>query len=151
MALQHYHASFCCGLGQPFTPGAAGIGHQWAYLPDVAETMVRLVERSAGLENFAVFHMEGHWDESGTRMIDAIRRNAGNPRIKVKVLPWRLIRLMSPFVPLFGELAELRYLWNTPVRMGKERLTAVLGAEPHTPLDVAVRTTLLGLGCVADA
>jgi nucleoside-diphosphate-sugar epimerase len=132
-------------------PGAAGIGHQWAYLPDVAETMVRLVERSAGLENFAVFHMEGHWDESGTRMIDAIRRNAGNPRIKAKALPWRLIRLMSPFVPLFRELAELRYLWNTPVRMGKERLTAVLGAEPHTPLDVAVRTTLLGLGCVADA
>src|SRR5262249_13604751 len=26
-------------------PGARGVGHQWAHLPDVAETMVRLLER----------------------------------------------------------------------------------------------------------
>ncbi len=34
------------------------------------------------------------------------------------------------------------------------RLVAELGAEPHTPLDVAVRATLTGLGCLpagADA
>src|SRR5262245_22796475 len=31
-------------------PGAPGVGHQWAYLPDVAETMVRLLERSTDLE-----------------------------------------------------------------------------------------------------
>ena len=34
--------------GKPITtitnPGRPGIGHQWAYLPDVAETMVRLME-----------------------------------------------------------------------------------------------------------
>jgi nucleoside-diphosphate-sugar epimerase len=128
-------------------PGRAGIGHQWAYLPDVAETIVRLVERSASLESFAVFHMEGHWDADGTQVIDAIRRTAGNPGIKVTALPWRLMRLMSPLVPMFRELAEMRYLWNTPVRMGNQRLMAVLGAEPHTPLDTAIRTTLLGIGC----
>jgi nucleoside-diphosphate-sugar epimerase len=40
--------------GQPVSiitsPGAPGIGHQWAYLPDVAETMTRLLERSSELE-----------------------------------------------------------------------------------------------------
>jgi nucleoside-diphosphate-sugar epimerase len=130
-------------------PGAPGIGHQWAYLPDAAETIVRLMERSASLERFAVFHMEGHWDADGTRMIDAIRRTATVPTIKVTALPWRLMRLMSPLVPLFREIVEMRYLWNTPVRMGNKRLRAVLGAEPHTPLDAAIRTTLLGLGCLA--
>jgi hypothetical protein len=40
------------------------------------------------------------------------------------------------------------YLWTMPVRMDNKRLTAVLGAEPHTPLDAAVRTTLLDLGCL---
>jgi nucleoside-diphosphate-sugar epimerase len=129
-------------------PGALGIGHQWAYLPDVAETIVCLLERSAGLDNFAVFHMVGHWDADGMQMVEAIRRNAGNPRIKVTRLPWRLMRLMSPFVPLFRELAEMRYLWTMPVRMDNRRLTALLGAEPHTPLDAAVRTTLVGLGCL---
>jgi nucleoside-diphosphate-sugar epimerase len=131
-------------------PGAPGIGHQWAYLPDVAETMVRLLERSSGLESFAVFHMEGHWDADGTQMIDAIRRCAGNPRMKVARLPWTLMRLASPFVPLFRELADMRYLWTMPVRMDNKRLVSVLGAEPHTPLDAAVRCTLLSLGCLRD-
>jgi nucleoside-diphosphate-sugar epimerase len=131
-------------------PGTPGIGHQWAYLPDVAETIVRLVDRSASLESFAVFHTEGHWDADGTQMIDAIKRTAGNPRITVTSMPWRLMRLMSPLVPLFRELAEVRYLWNMPVRMGNKRLVAVLGAEPHTPLNTAIRTTLLAIGCLAD-
>jgi nucleoside-diphosphate-sugar epimerase len=129
-------------------PGTRGIGHQWAYLPDVAETMVRLLERSHDLDDFAVFHMRGHWDADGTAMIEAIRRSVGNPEIRVARMPWRLMRLLSPFVPLFRELGEMRYLWQQPVRMDNERLTSLLGAEPHTPLDVAVRNTLHGLGCL---
>ena len=129
-------------------PGASGIGHQWAYLPDVAETMVRLLERSADFEPFAVFHMEGHWDADGAQMIDAIRRNAGYSNIKVARTPWKLMRLLSPFVPFFRELVEMRYLWEMPVRMDNKRLVSVLGAEPHTPLDAAARATLLSLGCL---
>ncbi len=129
-------------------PGKRGVGHQWAYVPDVAETMVRLLEKSDALERFAVFHMEGHWDADGTRMIAAIRDAAGNRGIVVRQLPWLLLRLLSPFVPLFRGLVEMRYLWTTPVHMGNARLKAVLDAEPHTPLDVAVRETLVGIGCL---
>jgi hypothetical protein len=32
--------------------------------------------------------------------------------------------------------------------MDNARLKSVLGAEPHTSLDEAVRTTLIGLGCL---
>jgi nucleoside-diphosphate-sugar epimerase len=131
-------------------PGAPGNGHQWAYLPDVAETILRLLERSEILESFAVFHMEGHWDADGTQITDAIRRASGNPNIKVRPMPWRLMRLLSAFVPLFRELEEMRYLWTTPARMGNERLKAVLGVEPHTPLNVAVRNTLVGLDCLPN-
>jgi nucleoside-diphosphate-sugar epimerase len=140
--------------GRPVTaityPGRRGIGHQWAYLPDVAETMVRLVENAGMLEPFATFHMQGHWDADGTQMIDAIRGAVGNPNLKVRPMPWWLMRLLSPFVPLFRELAEMQYLWNVPVRMDNARLTAVLGTEPHTQLDLAVAKTLIGLGCLAD-
>lgn len=130
-------------------PGRPGVGHQWAYLPDVAETIARLVDRSADLDPFAVFHMEGHYDADGTRMISAIRRHA-NPAATVTPLPWWLLRLASPLVPTFRELIEVRYLWTAPLHMGNRRLTAVLGCEPHTPLDVAVRTTLASLGCLPD-
>jgi nucleoside-diphosphate-sugar epimerase len=118
-----------------------GVGHQWAYLPDVAETIAQLLDRSSSLESFEVFHMKGHWNADGTQMIDAIRRAARNPRIKVRPMPWALIRPLAPFVPLFRELTELRYLWAMPVQMGNERLRAALGAEPHTPQDLAVRNT----------
>jgi hypothetical protein len=110
--------------------------------------MSRLLERSDDLESFAVFQIEGHWDADGTQMIDAIRGNAGNSRINVARMPWRLMRLLSPFMPLFWELAEMRYLWNAPVRMDNKRLISVLGAEPYTPMDTAVRATLFGLGCL---
>jgi nucleoside-diphosphate-sugar epimerase len=139
--------------GKPITtitnPGRPEIGHQWAYLPDVAETMVRLMETEMQ-ETFAVLHMEGHWDSDGTQMINAIRAVVGNPDIKVRRMPWWLVRLLSPFVPLFRELSEMRYLWNVPLRMENKLLRAVLGSEPHTPLNAAVRSTLAGLGCLPN-
>jgi nucleoside-diphosphate-sugar epimerase len=41
----------------------------------------------------------------------------------------------------------MRYLWREPLRLDNAKLVAVLGEEPHTPLDRAVRDTLRGLGC----
>ena len=139
--------------GRPVTsimyPGARGVGHQWAYLPDVACTMVELIEREDRLDPFAVFHMAGHWDDDGTRFTAAIRRAAGNARIGVRAFPWWLVRATSSLVPLFAEMKEMRYLWQRPIRMRNSRLLEVLGREPHTPLDEAVSATLRGLGCVA--
>ncbi|WP_077961214.1 NAD(P)H-binding protein [Ensifer adhaerens] len=137
--------------GKPLTaisyPGREGIAHQWAYLPDVAETMIRLVESKDQLPRFAVYHMRGFLDRNGTGMIEAIRRAVGKPALPVRAFPWWLITLASPFMPLFRELREMRHLWREPLRMPNERLLAVLGEEPHTPIDEAVATTLRGLGC----
>lgn len=126
-------------------PGRPGVGHQWAYLPDVAETMMRLLEEPT-LDDFASFHMAGHWDSDGTIMTGAIRRALGSPDLPVRRLPWFALRLAAPFKPLFRELLEMKYLWDQPVRLGNERLRAVLGAEPHTPLDAAVAATLDDMG-----
>ena len=134
-----------------FYPGKAGVGHQWAYVPDVAETMLRLIERERDLPDFAVFQMRGHWDEDGTRMIEAVRRVTGRPQIKVRAFPWWLTTLAAPFSELLRELKEMRYLWQQPVRMDNGRLIAFLGEEPHTPWDQAVRATLTARGCLADA
>lgn len=135
--------------GQPVRsitdPGRKGVGHQWAYLPDVAEAMARLVERAG--PGFERFHMDGHWDPDGTAMIAAIRRAVGRD-VPVRALPWPVLGLLAPVVPLFRELWEMRYLWRQTLRLDNARLVATLGAEPRTPLDEAVRTTLIGLGCL---
>lgn len=127
-------------------PGRKGVGHQWAYLPDVAETMVRLLENEDRLETFAAFHMDGHWDPDGTAMVAAIGRACGKPDMRATAFPWAAVVLASPFVPMFREMLEMRYLWREPLRMDNSRLVALLGEEPHTPLDEAIREALRGLG-----
>ena len=129
-------------------PGQHGTGHQWAYLPDVAETMVRLVERRAA-QNFETFHMDGHWDATGTQMAEAIQQALVEPQVRIARLPWWLLRLASLVSATPRELMEMRYLWQQPLRLNNARLVATLGAEPHTPLDRAVKTTLTAMGCLA--
>jgi len=132
-------------------PGRKGVGHQWAYLPDTAETMVRLIENEDRLAAFEVFHMDGHWDPDGTAMVGAIGRVCGKPDIGATAFPWWAIILASPFVTTFREMLEMRYLWREPLRMDNSRLVAFLGREPHTPLDDAVKETLKGLGCLEES
>jgi nucleoside-diphosphate-sugar epimerase len=127
-------------------PGRRGIGHQWAYLPDVAETAMRLLDREADLGDDAMFHMDGHWDADGDQMAAAIARALGEPDVPVRRIPWWLLRLGGLAVPLLREISEMRYLWQQPVRLDNRRLRAFRGEEPHTPLDLAVRRTLVGLG-----
>lgn len=129
-------------------PAAPGIGHQWAYLPDVAETMMRLVLRANELPAFARFHMEGFWDHDGRQLAEAIRRVTRKATLPVKPFPWWMLRLGRPFVPVFRELLEMRYLWQKALHMRNDRLVAFLGEEPRTPIDAAVRETLEGLGCL---
>ncbi|MGR3908422.1 sugar nucleotide-binding protein [Burkholderia sp. SR8] len=131
-------------------PNRPGIGHQWAYLPDVARTMVELVERRATLEPFACFHLAGHWDADGMQMAQAVRRVAQRHGLQPEVrrFPWWLVWAAAPFVTTMREMLEMRYLWREPLRMDNARLTAVLGREPLTPLDTAVERTLAGLGCL---
>ncbi|MFK3737370.1 SDR family NAD(P)-dependent oxidoreductase [Massilia sp. TN1-12] len=140
--------------GRPITrianPVRGGAGHQWAYLPDVAATMVALIVRRATLAPFARYHMGGHWDADGTAMVGAIRRVAAVHGLDARVsrFPWWLVPLLAPFNVTMRELGEMRYLWEWPVRLDNAKLVAELGAEPHTPLDEAVSATLAGLGCL---
>lgn len=128
------------------SPGRPGIGHAWAYLPDLAETFCRLADREQDLEPFARFHFAGHWDEDGTGMAAAIARALGRPGMRVTPMPWWLLRLAAPFHETMRELVEIKPLWRTPVRLDNARLVALLGTEPHTPLDAAVAASLQGLG-----
>ncbi|MBR8361233.1 NAD(P)H-binding protein [Burkholderia vietnamiensis] len=141
--------------GRPVTaisvPGRPGVGHQWAYLPDVARTMVELLERRDALEPFARFHLGGHWDADGMQLAQAVRRVAQRHGLRptIRRFPWWLVWAAAPFVTTMREMLEMRYLWRKPLRMENARLTAVLGREPLTPLDTAVETTLAGLGCLS--
>ncbi|EYC49660.1 membrane protein [Hylemonella gracilis str. Niagara R] len=130
---------------------APGVGHQYAYLPDVAATMLALLKKRHALPAFARFHMAGYWDADGREFGRAIQRvvaRRGGQAPKLKAFPWWLMRLVSPFVATLREMMEMRYLWTTEVQMDNQLLVRTLGQEPHTPLEVAIEATLEGLGCL---
>jgi nucleoside-diphosphate-sugar epimerase len=130
-------------------PGDAGVGHAWAYLPDLADTMVRLLAREAQLGTFETFHFRGHWDGDGRRMAQAIVDAAGVPAMKIRKMPWALLWLAAPFVTVLREMQEMRYLWRQPFALDNAKLLRVLGSETHTPLDAAVKAALAGMGMAA--
>ncbi|PRC94699.1 NAD-dependent epimerase/dehydratase family protein [Solimicrobium silvestre] len=127
-------------------PGQPEIAHGWAFLPDVAETVARLAELEADLPDIEIYHFGGHWLASASAMMAAIQRVVGR-KVPLRTLPWPLMKLLTPFSGLMRELMEMRYLWQKPLRLDNSKLLRVLGEEPHTPLDEAMRITLIGLGC----
>lgn len=129
--------------------GKAGVGHQWAYLPDVAETMLRLLEIDDRLNDVENVHMAGHWDDTGMRMVEAVQRVVAKP-VPVRAFPWWLLAVIWPFVRLLRELHEMRYLWMRPIRLDNARLLELLGNEPHTAFEQAIEASLIGIGCLPD-
>jgi nucleoside-diphosphate-sugar epimerase len=100
------------------------------------------------LPAFDSYHFDSHWLISAKTMMASIRRVVGQ-KVSMRPLPWPLLRLLTPFSGFMRELLEMRYLWQKPLRLDNSKLVRVLGAEPHTPLDDAMRATLIGLGCLA--
>lgn len=129
-------------------PGPRDVRHAWAYLPDLAETAARLLDREAELSAVASFHFAGH-ALTGQEMTRAFEAVVGH-RLPVKSFPWLALNAIGPFNETFRELSEMRYLWRETVLMDNARLVAVLGEEPHTPIEEALETTLRGMGCLEE-
>ncbi|MBO9714394.1 NAD-dependent epimerase/dehydratase family protein [Sphingomonas sp.] len=134
-------------LGSAMYPGNPAIGHAWAYLPDVGEAFARLLDVEAGLPAFAVHHFAGTWTD-GHGFLAALAEAGGVERLKTRRLPWRLLPLVAPFDTTMRELIEMEPFWRHPLRLDNATLEAAIGAEPHTPLVQALRTTLGAMGCL---
>ncbi|WP_298212968.1 NAD-dependent epimerase/dehydratase family protein [Acidovorax sp.] len=141
--------------GRVTWPGPLDVATPWAYLPDLARTFVRVAHQRDRLAAFECLHFAGHhvtaqqWLHSFTAI--AMERDwlpdAG--ALRVARLPWPLLRIAGVMAPTLGALAAMRYLWATPHRLDNTRLHALIGDEPHTPFDQAVRLALADLGMLA--
>jgi nucleoside-diphosphate-sugar epimerase len=138
--------------GQFVYPGAMDAVHAWAYLPDLAQTFVALAQRRAQLPALETLHFAGHslTGQDWLAAMQAIAQAQGwvkpGQALKRGNLPWGLMRLMSPMVPIWREVLEMRYLWDEPHTLSDQRLQAALGQVQHTPLAQALTTSLVGLG-----
>jgi nucleoside-diphosphate-sugar epimerase len=127
-------------------PGPPSIPHCWAYLPDVAEIMVRLATNSESLAHFETFHMRGQ-TLTGDALVEALSE-AAERKLAVHRLPWIAIKAMAPFNETMREMLEMRYLWEQPVLLDNGKLVARLGEEPHTPVIEALQAALAGMNAL---
>jgi nucleoside-diphosphate-sugar epimerase len=123
-----------------YSPGPAP--HAFAYLPDLADVLGRLLEREDELGDFESFHFAGHWLARPDDLVGAVRRVTGDGAIPLRAFPWPMVIAASPFVTTLRELLEMRYLWRRPIGLCDAKLRAFLGEVPATPLDEAVRAAL---------
>ncbi|MEO8059018.1 MAG: NAD(P)H-binding protein [Burkholderiales bacterium] len=130
-------------------PGPDDVAHAWAYLPDLAQAFVRVAERREQLRGHHRLHFAGH-TLTGRAMRDALAQVTGRP-LRLAGLPWPLIRLAAPFVPMWRELLVMRYLWQRPHALDDTALRALIGVVPQTPLPLALRHALLELDIPVDA
>ena len=138
-------------------PGPREVSRAWAYLPDLARSFVEVAQRRATLRPFEVFHFAGHritgqrWRDVLTPVARAQGWVKADAQPKLANLPWALIRLSAWLVPTWAALLEMQYLWKTPHALANEKLTALIGPEPHTPLAQAAQTALGDLGLMPAA
>jgi hypothetical protein len=62
--------------------------------------------------------------------------------------PWPVFRVMAWVLPLWREILEMRYLWETPHGLDGRALARWLPGFRATPLPVALRATLAELGAL---
>jgi nucleoside-diphosphate-sugar epimerase len=129
-----------------------GVGHAWAYLPDLACAMARLRDlghadplaaaplRARGLRGLLG---RGRPPDAGP----GGRCPGDGPSARAR-LPWWLLGALSPFGGFPREAVDILPVWRHPVRLDNARLVELLGAEPRTSPVQAMRATLEGLGCL---
>lgn len=133
-------------------PGALDVPTAWAYLPDMARAFVRVAQQRERLGRFEMLHFGGY-TLTGAQWADVLRDIAweqgwlpADGALRVRRMPWPLMRALGLVLPTVAAVCEMRYLWDTPHRLVNRRMAELAGPEPHTPFEQAVRESLRGLG-----
>jgi len=128
-------------------PGPLDVVHEWAYLPDYIDALIRLAGIRATLGPFETFGFPGH-AVTGQEFVTAIAKASGRA-LKVGHINWWMMRTVGSIWKMGRELTEIGYLWQVPHRIEGSKLAAAIGDVPHTPLETAVTRSLRELGAIA--
>ena len=121
-------------------PGPLDRVHAWAYLPDMADAMVGLAEKRDQFGAFEQFGFPG-FALNGRELIVQVEKIAGR-KLKVKSMPWGMVRVLALVMPSMWEVAEMSYLWRVPHAIDGTKLVAVLPEMKTTPLEMALTHAL---------
>ena len=119
--------------------GTPGVGHAWAYLPDLGRAFEILARHRDEFDRFATFHFAGHF-VTPEQMVAAIAAAAPGS-LHVSRFPWILMSILGLANPIMREVAKMGYLWQRPMALRDDRLDSLLGPDFGTPFETAVAAT----------
>jgi nucleoside-diphosphate-sugar epimerase len=125
--------------GKVATMGAPGVGHSWAYLPDLARAFESLAAVRSTLSAFERFHFAGHF-VTPEAMASAITKVAPKP-VRIAPFPLWLLGVLGLIDPVMRETAKMAYLWRNPMELRDQRLDEILGRGFGTPFEAAIQAT----------
>lgn len=120
--------------------GTPGVGHSWAYLPDLGQAFEKLAWHRNELGAFERFHFAGNYVTPEV-MGAAIQKASPRP-MKIGYFPRVILSVIGVVSPVVREVAKMGYLWENPIELQDERLAKLLGPDFGTPFDVAVASAV---------
>jgi nucleoside-diphosphate-sugar epimerase len=129
-------------------PGRVDLIHEWAYLPDLAAAFVALADNRDKLGAFESLNFAGH--AVSDLDMKAAAQCALGECLELASMPWWMLRLGSPFNPMWKAILSMAYLRFEPHRLAPGRLASIIGAVPHTPLEKAVAGAIADLGIAPE-
>ncbi|MCC6890985.1 MAG: NAD-dependent epimerase/dehydratase family protein [Hyphomicrobiales bacterium] len=128
-------------------PGPLDVVHEWAYLPDYIDALIRLAAIRDRFAPYETFGFPGH-AVTGRDFIGAIAKASGRA-LKVGHVNWWMMRTVGSLWKMGRELSEISYLWHVPHRIDGAKLAAAIGTVRQTPLATAIERSLRELGAIA--
>jgi nucleoside-diphosphate-sugar epimerase len=128
------------GKGKLQLMGTRGVGHAWAYLPDLGRAFEKFAWHRKELGAFETFHFAGTY-VTPEQLGDAIVAAAPVP-LKVSMFPRWTINAIGLVNPMMREIGKMAYLWERPMELRDARFDAILGPDFSTPFADAVAATV---------
>jgi nucleoside-diphosphate-sugar epimerase len=113
--------------------------HEFVFVPDLAEVLFALASKPEAYGQ--AWNIGGPGLITTRRFAELVFAAAGKP-LRLRVAGRTTLRIMGVFNPFFREVAEMHYLWTTPVALDDSRLRRLLPDLRKTSYEDGIQQTL---------
>ncbi|MEO1376438.1 MAG: NAD-dependent epimerase/dehydratase family protein [Cyanobacteria bacterium J06635_10] len=125
--------------------GLGEVPHQFTYVPDFAKATADLLL----LENLGTFEIVNApfiTELSIENLVAIAAQKIGKPDLSVRSTPWGIVSLIGIFSPLLREMVEMKYLFETQIRLDTSKFATLVPDFKTTSLEKAITETLGSYG-----
>ncbi|NJN11145.1 MAG: NAD-dependent epimerase/dehydratase family protein [Richelia sp. RM1_1_1] len=125
--------------------GAGKTLHQFTYVPDLAKAIAELLQN----QEFGVFEIVNApsiAEISIKDLVDMAAHKTGQPHLSVRSMSWNMVSLIGIFSPMLREVAEMKYLYEMPIRLDTSKFETLVPGFKPTSLEEAISETLRSYG-----